>query len=150
MNPYFEQTILNADPVELTAMVYQRAIACVRAAREHLKNGRIAERSNNISRAYEALAELLSALRPETAPEFAGRLQGLYYYMQQRLLDANLQQADQPLEEVLGLLSTLAESWSVVAAQLRVRGEEPAVREAPSGNSMASGYEDAVRLPIHA
>jgi|SRR6185312_3801343 len=141
MNPYFEQTILSADPIELTAMVYQCAIARVREAREHLRNRRIADRSASIMRAYAALAELLAALRPESAPEFVARMQGLYGYMQQRLLDANTQQADEPLEEVLGLLSTLAESWSIVAA--RMRSPEPEMVPLAT-------HQDAGRVAIHA
>jgi flagellar protein FliS len=124
MNPYFEQTIVNADPVELIRMVYQRAISCVREAREHLRQKKIAERSAAIMRAYQALAELLAALRPEVAPEICGRLQNLYCYMQQRLLDANMLQADQPLVEVLGLLTTLEEAWAGVAAQLSHGADE--------------------------
>src|SRR5580698_5482921 len=103
MNPYFEQTILNAEPLDLIRMLYRRAISCVRDAREHLSHQRIAERSAAILRAYVAIAELLVALRPEIAPEISGRLRELYSHIQQRLLDANMQQADQPLAEVLGL-----------------------------------------------
>ncbi|HWF09003.1 MAG TPA: flagellar export chaperone FliS [Bryobacteraceae bacterium] len=144
MNPYFEQTILNADPVELTVMIYQGAISCVREAREHLRRGRIAERSDSVTRAYVAVAELISSLRAEMAPEFAGRLRSLYIYIQQRLLDANIQQSDPPLEEVLGLLSTLAEGWFAVAAQLKVSGDP----EAPPSGAIA--WEDTSRLAIHA
>lgn len=115
MSPYFEQKILAGDPLELTKLVYQRAIGCVREAREHLAAGRIAARSTAITRAYAALAELLSSLRPESAPELAARLQAIYLYMQQRLVEANLHQADKPLKEVLSLLTTLAEAWFELA-----------------------------------
>jgi flagellar protein FliS len=138
MNPYLEQTILNADPIELIAMVYQRAIFCVRDAREHLRHQKIAKRSAAIMGAYAALAELLAALRPEMAPELAGRLQSLYSYMQRRLLDANARQIDQPLAEVLHLLSTLAEGWSGVAAELSVK------------NEAGLEYEDTAQLAISA
>ena len=146
MNPYLEQTILNADPIELIAMVYQRAIFCVRDAREHLRHKRIAARSAAIVGAYAALAELLAALRPEMAPELAGRLQSLYFYMQRRLLDANAQQIDQPLAEVLSLLSTLAEGWSGVAAELSPNREPDYV----SGRESGHEYEDTARLAISA
>jgi flagellar protein FliS len=142
MNPYFEQTILNAGPIELTAMVYQRAIACVQDAREHLRHGRVTERSASIMRAYAAVAELLSALRPENAPELAGHLGSLYLYIQQRMLDGNLRQADQPLEEALGLLSMLAESWSAVAAQLRMPEETP--------ETIPAAFDGGSRVAIHA
>ncbi len=44
MNPYYEQKILNSEPIELVKLVYQRAISCVRDAREHLQHKRIMER----------------------------------------------------------------------------------------------------------
>ena len=101
MNPYYEQMILNAEPGELIRLLYQRAISSVREAREHLAHKRIAERSKAVSRAYAAIEQLIVALRPENAPELCSRLQGLYVYVQQRLLDANMQQADGPMAEVL-------------------------------------------------
>ena len=140
MNPYFEQTILNADPIDLIRMLYQRAITCVRDAREHLRSERIAERAAAILRAYLAIAELLAALRPEVAPELSGRLRNLYFYMQQRLLDANMQQADSPLAEVLGLLITLEDGWAGVAAQLAQNAAQN--RDAPTGMEEVREAED--------
>jgi flagellar protein FliS len=116
MNPYFEQQILNAEPLELVRLVYKRAMASVREAREQLRAGRIAERSLAISNAYDALTELVSSLVAEPAPELASRLRDIYCYMQQRLIDANFEQADVPLAEVLGLLSTLAEAWDQIGS----------------------------------
>jgi flagellar protein FliS len=124
MNPYYEQMILNAEPVELIRLLYQRAISSVRDAREHFMHKRIAERSRAVTRAYAAIDQLIVALRPECAPELCSRLQGLYVYMQQRLLDANMQQADGPMAEVLGLLTTLSEGWSGVMEQLNPRDRE--------------------------
>jgi flagellar protein FliS len=118
MNPYFEQTILNADSIDLVRIMYQRAISWVLEAREHLKRKRIAERSAAITKAYAVLAELQAALRPEKAPELSRRLRSLYLYMQQRLIDSNTQQAESPLAEVLELLITLESAWSGVAAAL--------------------------------
>jgi flagellar protein FliS len=129
MNPYFEQTILNADSIDLVRMMYQRTISWVLEARGHLANKRITERSAAIMRAYAVLAELLAALRPEMAPELSLRLQSLYHYMQQRLLDANMRQADHPLAEVLDLLITLESAWTGVAAALAPNKEVSAGTE---------------------
>lgn len=148
MNPYLEQTILNADPIELIAMVYQRATFCVREAREHLRHKRIAKRSEAIMGAYAALAELLASLRPEMAPELAERLRNLYFYMQQRLLDANARQIDQPLAEVLRLLTTLTEAWSGVAAELTPHRESAGTDDAPTEH--AQEYDETARLAISA
>ena len=114
MNPYFEQMIMSASPVELIRLLYQRAISSVREAREHLAGRRIMERAGAINKAYLVLVELSVSLNAEEAPELSARLAALYAYMQKRLLDANLKQQDQPLAEVLGLLMTLSEAWSAI------------------------------------
>ena len=143
MNPYYEQKILSSDPLEVVRLLYQRAISSVADARAHLKHKRIAERSAAIMRAYAAVHQLLAALRPEAAPELCKQLQGLYLYIQQRLLDANMQQADPPLAEALRLLTTLAEAWAGVAEELASKGAHP--REAEEGRwSPASEKQMAV------
>ena len=114
---YLEHKILSADPAELVAMLYAKAIESVERARRHLAAGRIADRSSAISKAVEILMELNASLDPARAPEMCGRLAGLYDYMERRLLDANFRQSDAPLAEVLGLLGTLAEAWKTVSGR---------------------------------
>src|ERR1700679_3365981 len=99
MNPYFEQVILSASPVELVRMMYQKAIASVTDARDHLKTGRIRERSQAINKAYAILAEVLVSLDVSKGPELAAKLKRLYCYMQERLIEANQTQKDGPLGE---------------------------------------------------
>ncbi len=118
MNRYFEETIRNADPIDLIRLLYQRAISSVEDAREHVREKRIAQRSAAIIRAYVVVAELIASLRPEAAPDLAKQLISLYSYILQRLLDANMQQAEKPLVEVLELLKTLEEGWAGAAAAL--------------------------------
>lgn len=133
MNPYFEQMVLSASPVELVRLLYQRAIGAVREAREHLSAGRIEQRCNSINIAYAVLTELTSSLKAEDAPELTANLNALYGYMQTRLIDANLRQVDEPLAEVVGLLMTLAEAWNVVP--------DPWVTETVARNPWAVGTD---------
>jgi flagellar protein FliS len=118
MNPYYERQILDADPIELVRLLHQHAINCVRKARQHLANRKIAERSQAIVQAYSVVAELSLSLRPEVAVEIGRNLMALYGFMQERLLEANLRQLDEPLAEVLGILTTLLEGWDGVATAL--------------------------------
>jgi flagellar protein FliS len=111
---YLESRVLAADPVELVNLLYQGCRQAVRDAREHLTAGRIRERSQAITRGCDILTELTSALDRERGGEISQRLALLYDYMQRRLLEANLQQSDEPLAEVLGLLATLGEAWEGV------------------------------------
>ena len=113
---YLESRVLSADPVELVNILYQACTAAVREARCHLAEGRIAERSREINKAFAILVELNSSLDHERGGEISKRLALLYDYMRRRLLDANMEQSDPPLAEVLGLLSTLSEGWAGVRA----------------------------------
>ena len=137
---YLESRILSADPVELIALLYQSCISSVREARVHLAEGRIAERSCAITRAHAIVVELMSSLDFTRGGELSGRLAGLYDYMGGRLLEANQQQADGPLAEVVGLLLTLAEGWAGVQRELA-----PAVPAAtpwaqPAGDEPPAGH----------
>jgi flagellar secretion chaperone FliS len=115
MNPYYEQMILSASPIELVRLMYQGAIASVADAREHLREGRIRERVQAIKKVHAILTELMISLDAECAPELAANLRKLYCYMQQRLIDANFSQEDEPLNETGRLLTTLADAWQFVS-----------------------------------
>jgi flagellar protein FliS len=93
-------------------MLYQSASSAVTDARSHLAAGAIAERSRSINQACGVLAELISSLDRERGGEIAQRLGQLYDYMYARLIEANRQQADAPLADVFGLLTTLSEAWA--------------------------------------
>lgn len=108
---YLESRIESANPIDLVRLLYQGATSAVRDARKHLAAGEIAARSRAISRAYAILGELAVSLDHRAGGDLSLRLAGLYDYMQRRLLEANFQQADPPLVEVLGLLTTLGEAW---------------------------------------
>jgi flagellar protein FliS len=111
---YLETQVLNADPVQLVNMLYRGAQEAVASARRHLAAGSIMDRSHQIMKAWDILNELSHSLNHGPAPELSARLAELYARMQQRLIDANVQQADEPLAEVEGLLATLGEAWQSV------------------------------------
>jgi flagellar protein FliS len=139
---YLESRIESAEPIQLVRLLYQGATDAVRNARRHLASGDIAARSRSVSKAFEILTELTSSLDRERGGEIAVRLAQLYDYMQRRLLEANARQQDEPLAEVLGLLTTLAEAWQEIG-----EAERPA--EAPAGPWAQAGAETA-ELAMHA
>jgi flagellar secretion chaperone FliS len=114
---YLEQEILSATGLQLVHLLYQAVMTELRDARSNLAKKEIAGRCRNISKACEMLGELRGSLNHEAGGEIAERLNALYCYMLSRLLDANLHQQDEPLAEVLGLLSTLDEAWKQLAAE---------------------------------
>jgi flagellar secretion chaperone FliS len=127
IDAYLESRILSADPIELVNLLYQACTGAVREARHHLASGEIAARSRSITKASEILIELAASLDHERGGAISQRLGQLYDYMLRRLTEANFQQSDAPLAEVLGLLCTLAEAWEGLKPQ-----EKPAaIAESP-------------------
>ena len=63
--------------------------------------------AKEITKAQEIILELASSVDPAKAPELSERLLALYDYMQARLSEANMEQKDEPLAIVDGLLRTL-------------------------------------------
>jgi flagellar protein FliS len=133
-NAYLESRILTADPLELIRLMYQAAVAEVRGARQHLANKEIALRSNAISKACAILTKLVVSLDRKKGGEYAERLYELYGYMMHKLTEANFKQQDEPLVEVMGLLSTLLEGWDGVQSQMQAA-------QAPVAQTAAGAHE---------
>jgi len=116
LSQYLETEVMGADPIKLVYLLYRGAIDSVGAARRSLAAGDIAARSRQIQKAWDILQELHMSLDKPRGGKLGVQLAALYVYMQKRLLEANLQQADGPLEEVERLLGTLAEGWRSLMA----------------------------------
>lgn len=128
---YLEERILSADPVELIQMLYQAALTAVADARRHLAEREILARARSVSKACNILVELNTSLDFERGGEITVRLSQLYGYMHRRLVEANLQQSDELLAEVSGLLTTVLEGWAAVKPGLRQESRHEAQQDAP-------------------
>ena len=137
---YLESQILTAEPIELVRLLYQGCMSAVREARRHLAEGEIAARSRAITKAQMILTELTSSLDHARGAEISRRLAQLYDYMQRRLIEANCQQADGPMAEVLGLLSTISEGWDGLHQQTAPDSPAESAWRQPLAPEPAPGY----------
>jgi flagellar protein FliS len=141
---YLENRIESADPIQLVRLLYQGATRWIREARRHLASGEIEARSRALSNAHAILTELTLSLDHVRGGELSVRLSHLYDYMQRRLLEANFRQVDEPLAEVLGLLSTLGEAWDGIQEEAAApvgRTENPWAQAPPpeAAHALSSG-----------
>jgi flagellar protein FliS len=114
---YLESKVLSAGAVELIGVLYEAALDSVRDARQHLAAKDIAARSKSICKVLDIVDLLAASLDHQTGGDISRNLASLYVYIRQRLLDANLSQTEEPLAEVSGLLTTLAEAWQGIHAE---------------------------------
>jgi flagellar protein FliS len=111
---YLQANVLTAEPVELIRILHRTALDTLQDARVHLASGDIAGRSAAISKIMNIVRELSLSVNHESEPVLARTLVELYDYMQRRLLKGQMEQCEEPLLEVDGLLTTLCEAWEKV------------------------------------
>ena len=152
IDAYLESKVLSADAVGLIGILYDAALDSVRDAREHLMAGDIAARSKAICKALDIIEVLNASLDHQAGGDISGNLARLYAYIRQRLLEANLSQTEEPLAEVYGLLTTLAEAWHLMRSEREI-GEVADTPEFAPGETqpVPNPWESLPQLvPLHA
>ena|SRR5271165_4728614 len=108
---YLDTEVLTADPLKLVVLLYRGALDSVAAARRHLASGDISARSQAITRGIEIISELIRSLDFDRGGGIAPQLGRLYEFVTHRLIEANVQQRDQPLADAEQVLATLLDGW---------------------------------------
>lgn len=114
-NPYraYEKTnVQTADQRQLILMLYDGAIRFMQRANKMIDAKDVEGAHNYLIRSRDIVSELLSTLKPEKAGEIGANLQGLYVYIFNRLVEANLNKDKSMVDEVIGLMTTLREGWA--------------------------------------
>lgn len=104
-----------ASPHMLIKMLFDGLIQSLNAARGALQRGDIAEKGRQIGKAVRILEEgLKGGLNPAQGGEIAGNLAALYDYCVSRLTLANMRNDLALVEEVVSLITPVAQSWSEI------------------------------------
>lgn len=119
--------VMAASPHRLILMLFEGAIKSCTLAKIHMQNGAIADKGMAITKAIAIIQEgLRLSLDKEQGGDLAANLDALYEYMGLQLLQANLHNDSARLDEVLGLLAGLKESWvQIDPAQAAVQQAAP-------------------------
>ena len=118
--------IKTATPEMVVVKLYEGALRFIRQAKECQDEGQVAGRATAIAKALAIVGELQQSLNLEEGGEIARNLDSLYFYVTDRLLEANVRGTVQPLDEASGVLSTLNEAWVEIS-------KRPAATAASSG-----------------
>jgi len=122
-NPYAQYNnskILTASPAELTLMLYEGAIKFCNIAIMGIEQKDIEKAHVNIVKVQRIIDEFRSTLdhKYPVAEDF----DRVYVYILQRLFEANIKKDKEILEEVLGHLRSMRDTWKEVMQKNRVRG----------------------------
>ena len=125
VNPYAQYKkvqVETADQGKLLLMLYDGALRFLGRARVCLEEGDLQGTNNNILRAQDIIAELMSSLKLDVG-DIAHSLYSLYEYMHHLLVQANINKDGVPLEQVEEMLKELADSWRESIEGKKVPGE---------------------------
>jgi len=110
--------VASADNVQLIQMLFDGLSESLAAARGHIENGNIVDKSNALSRASRIVVGLQGALDFERGGELANNLNELYAYMTRRILHINASNDLQALAEVSSLVRDISDAWQSLPSLL--------------------------------
>lgn len=111
-NQYIRSKILTASKPELTLMLYDGAIKFCNMAVMCIEKKDIAGAHTNIKKTEAIIEEFLATLNYEY--EVANDFKNVYEYVYDRLVQANLKKDTDILNEVLGHLRGMRDTWKEV------------------------------------
>ena len=124
-NPYqkYKSTsIASASREKLLLMMYEGAIKFTKLAIKAAEEKKVAERCENIGRAFDVVLELNNTLDHKIGGEIAARLEQLYMFMTEQYTKANLSGSPEPLKVNLKLLETLYDGWVQAVEKIKKEG----------------------------
>src|SRR5579862_3586564 len=115
---YLESRILSTPPTEIVQMLYQVAIDQINTAIDCLKSGDAFARARAVTKAEEAVDELILSLDHSVGASFTKSLADLYAYVLRQIVAGHSRQSEQAFRDALTILTSLADTWTKVRANL--------------------------------
>ena len=125
-NPYqkYKQvSILSASREQILLMLYEGAIKFTKLAMKAIEEKKIADRGQNILRAYDIILELHATLDHKVGGELSKQLEQLYLFMMDQYTQANIKGDMAPLQANLKVLENLYEGWKQAVEKIKKETE---------------------------
>lgn len=126
-NPYqkYKQTsVLSASREQILLMLYEGAIKFTKLAIQAAEQKKIADRGQNIIRAFDIVMELNATLDHKVGGELATQLEQLYLFLMDQYTKANISGSPEPLHGCLKVLENLYEGWKQAVEQIKKTNEQ--------------------------
>lgn len=106
---YMNSQVMTATPAQLTLMLYDGAIKFANIARKAIEDKEYEKANTNIHKVENIIEEFRATLNFDypVAEEF----DKVYEYVYRRLVDANIKKDIEILDEVLGHIRGMRETW---------------------------------------
>lgn len=114
---YQNNAVNTATGAELTLMLYNGCIKFIKQAKKDMAANHIENKNTHIQKAQNIIRELMFTLDPEV--EISKQFAPLYEFMLNRLTEANIQNSEAALDEVLDLAIEFRDTWKQVIQKTR-------------------------------
>ncbi len=113
--------VTDADPHRLVQMLLEGVLGKLAIVKGHMSRGDVPRKGEVIGQAMAIVGGLRSSLDMQAGGELAANLDGLYAYIERRLLTANLDNDVEIVIEVTGLLREIKSGWDAIPVESRTR-----------------------------
>ncbi|MFA0737140.1 MAG: hypothetical protein LKKZDAJK_000219 [Candidatus Fervidibacter sp.] len=114
VNPYLQQMVETATPVQLIGLLFRRGRELMEEAEQALTERNLERADETLTKAQKIVAELISSLDMEKGGDIAVNLRRLYTFVWERLLHANLRKSVEPLQDAKQVWAQLCQLWEQV------------------------------------
>ncbi|HHT96826.1 MAG TPA: flagellar export chaperone FliS [Clostridiales bacterium] len=111
---YLETSTLSASSHELTTMLYTGALKNLNLAKMNIVSKDVNKAHEHLIKAQNIIEKLRTTLDLRAGGDIAAGLDSLYEYMIYTLINANMNKNIELIEEVVGYVEELRETWKQI------------------------------------
>ena len=124
MNQYktvdLRSAVASASPHQLIAMLYDGALTALANAKGCIARKDIESRAKQLNKANSIVMGLQDFLDVEKGGEIAENLSALYNYIIRGIIQANREQSEEKIQELINLLLELKQGWNGMPLDVRI------------------------------
>jgi flagellar protein FliS len=135
---YQSTEVMTATPQKLQLMLIEAALRYGQKAVDQWQLGQDAEARESLLACQKVVIQILSAMRPDEAPELVSKVAGVYMFVLRSLIDAHRDQDAQKIADAMQVLQIERETWKQVCHQLTIA---PSLAEPWSSDSISFSVE---------
>ena len=117
---YLSTEVMTATPQKLQLMLIEAAIRSTQIGLQKLQEGKDDEAVEALIHAQQVVGEMLAGLNQEVDSELVKKVAAVYLFVFRTLMEANYEQDEKKLNEVLKVLKVERETWQKVCKQLTI------------------------------
>lgn len=146
-NEYLKTKVMTASAEELQLMLYDGLLRFCEKARTAIEEKKIEESYTMLSKSQRIVMELICSMKYEIAPDVCENLRSLYMFCYERLTEANLTKDIKKLDEAIGIIHHIRETWKMLMDRLQQERQEQADMAVADG-AFSAGAVDELAVTV--